>query len=120
MNLKEYADKAKRTLAELGNDFADELHMVIGMVTESAELIDVYKKHLAYSKKMDYVNMQEEIGDLMWYLINFCTLMGWDLENILEANIHKLETRYPEKFTEQDANVRDLGKERTTLEDKLL
>jgi hypothetical protein len=41
---------------------------------------------------------------------------GWDLREILATNIAKLEARYPEKFTEEQAINRDLGAERQVLE----
>lgn len=117
MNLKEYSELSLRTAAVLGNDFADELHMVLGIVTEAGELADAYKKTLAYGKKLDYVNAQEEIGDLMWYICNYCTFLGFDLEKILETNVKKLTARYPDKFTEDKAVNRDLEKERSILEE---
>jgi hypothetical protein len=52
----------------------------------------------------------------MWYISNFCKSNNFDLEEILGTNIAKLESRYPEKFTQQDALVRNLDKEREILE----
>lgn len=117
MELKKYAEEAGKTNAILGNVYLNNYHMLLGMVTETAELADVFKKDLAYGKEIDWINIQEEVGDLMWYVINFCTINGFDLEKILEQNIAKLEARYPEKFTVEKANNRDLEKERQILED---
>jgi NTP pyrophosphatase (non-canonical NTP hydrolase) len=90
--------------------------MVLGMQTEAAEIADVYKKHIAYKKELDLVNVKEEIGDLMWYIANLCNMNSWDLREILDTNIAKLEARYPEKFTEEQAINRDLVTERQILE----
>ena len=90
--------------------------MCLGLQTESAEISDVFKKKLAYNKDIDWVNVKEEIGDLMWYIANLCNLNEWDLENILETNINKLKIRFPEKFTNDLAINRDLLEERKTLE----
>ena len=116
MNLDEYGKNAKRIMAILRTETMDDLHMILGMVTEVAELADVYKKYIAYGKDLDFINIQEEIGDLMWYVVNFCTLNNFDLEKILETNINKLNTRYPEAFAKHQANNRDLKKEREILE----
>ena len=116
MEFKEYQEKAGRTLAQLVNPITNELHMVLGMVTESAELADVYKKHIAYGKDLDDVNLQEEIGDLLWYIANLATLKGWDISRIMSTNISKLQARYPEKFTNEHAINRDLIVERQILE----
>lgn len=116
MNLTLYALEAKRTMSKCETPLLDDLHMVLGMQTEAAEIADVYKKHIAYGKELDLVNVKEEIGDLMWYIANLCTLKGWDLGEILQTNIDKLEIRYPEKFTNENALNRDLKEERKVLE----
>lgn len=116
MNIKTYQQKAARTCATLGTLTEDSLHMVLGMHTESAEIADVYKKALAYKKPVDFVNVKEELGDLMWYVANMCNIHGWALEDILDTNIAKLEARYPEKFTEDLAINRNLEAEREILE----
>lgn len=118
MNLKQYSELASRTDAPLDDtyDKLHSVHMVMGMQTEVGELVDVYKKNLAYGKPIDEVNEKEEIGDLMWYIACHCKNKGWDLEEILETNIKKLQARYPDKFTSDRAIVRDLNKERQILE----
>lgn len=120
MKLKQYSELAVRTDALLGENYDNlhSVHMVMGMVTEVGELQDIYKKHLAYGKPIDEVNEKEEIGDLMWYIACHCKNKGWDLEEILETNIKKLQARYPEKFTSDKAINRDLEKERKILEDE--
>jgi NTP pyrophosphatase (non-canonical NTP hydrolase) len=117
MDIKTYTKEACRTTAKLDNDLLDNLHYLMGMVTETGELVDPYKKNMAYNKPIDLVNVQEEIGDLMWYLANFCRINNFDLEKIMENNIAKLRARYPEKFTQENAINRDLDKEREILEE---
>ena len=90
--------------------------MVLGMQTEAAEIADVYKKTIAYKKPLDFVNIKEEIGDIMWYIANLCNMNGWDLREILDGNIAKLEARYPDKFTTDKAINRNLEAEREILE----
>jgi hypothetical protein len=99
-------------------------HAIMGIVTEAGELMDQLKKHVVYGKELDLVNLAEEGGDVFWYLALFidtlAKLMGRDpveLENsIKETNIAKLKARYPEKFTETDAVVRNLTAERDILD----
>lgn len=117
MNIKDYQAFASRTRSNLGSKEKDNLHMIFGIVTESGELADAFKKNFAYSKEIDWVNVEEEIGDLMWYIINFCDINNIDINLILEKNIKKLESRYKgKKFTEEEAINRDLKSERKTLE----
>ena len=120
MDLKEYIQEIKRTCPELGspdNGFKEDVdHMLFGMMTEIGELVDIFKKHYAYGKPIDWVNVQEEMGDIMWYLGNFSRITGVSLEAALEINVNKLKARFPEKFTQEKALVRDLEKERRILE----
>jgi NTP pyrophosphatase (non-canonical NTP hydrolase) len=115
MEIKEYQEESKRTLASLGSTM-DNIHMCLGLQTESAELSDVFKKFIAYEKPIDWVNVKEELGDLMWYVSNMCNVNGWDLRDIMATNISKLQARYPEKFTNENAINRDLETERKILE----
>ena len=115
MNFYEYQEEAKRTCADLGQP-EDNIHMIMGMMTELGELMDCFKKNLAYGKEIDWVNVDEEGGDLTWYFANFCRLNGIDFYAMIERNINKLRVRYPEKFTEDNANNRNLQAERKVLE----
>lgn len=103
-------------MANLENEKDDNIHMVLGMITETGELADVFKKNMAYNKDIDWVNVKEEIGDLMFYVANFCNINHFDLEQIMETNIEKLRARYPEKFTSENALNRNIDKERQILE----
>lgn len=116
MELKKYIEEAKRTCPTLSTKQADNIHMALGMVTEAGELADIFKKNLAYRRPIDWVNAKEEVGDIMWYLVNFCSINNFDLEEILGTCIEKLKVRYPEKFTEENANNRRLDVEREVLE----
>jgi NTP pyrophosphatase (non-canonical NTP hydrolase) len=116
MKLNEYVKWTGNTCAKLETPQLDDIHMIFGMITETGELTDAYKKNLAYGTPLDMVNVSEEIGDLMFYIASFCRMNKLDLEKILETNVAKLESRYPEKFSEYYANNRNLEKEREILE----
>jgi len=93
------------------------LHGAMGLCTESAEFLDAMKKYLFYGKPLDPVNLKEECGDIFWYLAILADEMGEaNFTNMLQTNIAKLRVRYPEKFTEEKAQVRDLKAERVKLE----
>lgn len=124
MNLKKYSKEAARTNAPMNENVVEErtydilgcTHMVMGMTTEVGELVDVFKKNLAYEKPIDWVNVKEEVGDLMWYIVNFCNINGFDINEILQTNIDKLRARFPDKFSTERAVNRQLDKEREILE----
>ena len=118
MEINKYQAEAARTCANIDGGIMDDIHMVLGMQTEAAEIADAYKKTIAYKKELDFVNVKEELGDILWYIANLCNMHGWDLRDIMQTNIDKLKARYPEKFTEENALNRDLNKERATLESR--
>jgi len=116
MEINKFQEEASRTCAKIDGAILDDIHMVLGMQTEVAEIADVYKKTIAYRKPLDFVNIKEEIGDVMWYIANFCNMNGWDLREIMQTNIDKLKSRYPDKFTEELALNRNIEEERKVLE----
>lgn len=116
MQIDEYIELANLTRSELNDKDLNNIHMALGVVTESGELADVFKKHLAYNKDIDWINVQEEIGDLLWYIAGFCKINEFDLEKIMENNIQKLKARYPNKFDAWNAINRNLDVERKILE----
>lgn len=96
------------------------LHASMGLSTEAGELLDAMKKHIFYGKKLDMVNLQEELGDIFWYAAQLADAAGFTFEDTMEKNIAKLKARYPDRFTEKDAVIRNLDVERKILERKIL
>lgn len=108
---KQYQEETIRTLALLETKEDDITHMLQGMSTEVGELTDPFKKKLAYKKEVDYQNVKEEIGDLLWYISNLCNILDFDMGELADANIKKLMKRYPDKFTEEKALNRNIKHE---------
>ena len=111
MNIQEYQKLAARTLPRLSNEQEDIQHMLFGMMTELGELVDTYKKHYAYGKELDMVNVMEEMGDIMWYWAGMCSITGVNPSAALQTNITKLLVRYPEKFEKELALTREVEQE---------
>lgn len=122
MNTDEYTNLAVKTAKIFENPvqfdpiLLDLLHAGFGLATEAGEFLDALKRHIFYGKELDEVNLQEELGDVMWYIALICKRKGWSMEKIMEQNIAKLSARFPHKFTESDALNRELGVERQVLE----
>lgn len=94
------------------------LHGIIGLVTEVGEKMDQLKRHLFYGKPLDTVNMKEELGDLDWYMNLICAVLKTNMQEIEEANIKKLVGgRYKDKFSQDEALIRNLVNERKILEE---
>lgn len=117
MNSKQFIKDAIRT--ESPNFYAPNpriLHAAIGCVTEAGEMIDAIKKSVYYGRPLDTTNILEESGDLLWYLAILFDELDTDFETEMNRVISKLKTRFPDKFTEEDAFSRDLVAERKVLE----
>lgn len=97
----------------------DTLHGILGIATEGVELIQAINKTIATKEEFDVVNMKEEIGDIMWYIALLCNTHNIDLKQVMQTNINKLKQRFPEKFTTDNANNRDLRAVREILESEL-
>lgn len=68
MKIKDYSNLALRTAKSMPTAHQNIWHATAGLVTETGEIFDAYKKHMIYGKPLDTVNVLEEVGDLMWYL----------------------------------------------------
>lgn len=92
------------------------MHSACGLSTEVGELWDQLKKHWFYGKPLDRVNLLEEYGDILWYLVQGINACDSTLEEVMKMNDAKLEARYQKKFSEKAALERDLENERKVLE----
>lgn len=118
MDIAEYSKKVENNRANLPTQLHDIVHMIFGLITELGELTDTYKKYLAYGREVDLVNVKEELGDIMWYFIGMCNILGFDFWDVLETNVRKLDKRYKNGFTKEEAENRNLEVERKVLETK--
>ncbi|MGJ0317682.1 nucleoside triphosphate pyrophosphohydrolase family protein [Aliarcobacter cryaerophilus] len=105
MNEKEYLEKAKRTLSTQDNLME---HMAYGLVTETAEILDAFKKHKFYGRELNVTNLKEELGDCMWYMYQLLEALDYTPEQCRKDNIEKLRKRYSDKFNDViDRNMQD-------------
>jgi len=90
-----YADFVKALLKDMGSESDNLMHAAVGISGEAGELLDAVKKHWAYGKPLDMYNIREELGDIMFYTTAMMNLLGLDEEEVIWANVEKLEARYP-------------------------
>ena len=109
MTLNEYQQRAMATLNPNLKDRDVLINSVMGLCGESGEAIDIVKKWLAQGHLLDKAHLASELGDVAWYLAEAATALGLDLEDILQANLDKLERRYPEGFSTEKSVSREKG-----------
>lgn len=98
MTGNEYQMLASRTMGVNWEPEAYEHHALHGMVGEIGELHSIYQKMYQGHKEVGYDHFKKELGDLLWFVAEYCTAMGWTLEDIMQMNIDKLKARYPDGF----------------------
>lgn len=97
MNIAEYAKEVHRTCS-----IEDRREILIlaalGIAGESGEVVDTLKKMLYHSHELNVTELRKELGDLLWYMVLLCETTGLRLDDVMQANVEKLQKRYPEGF----------------------
>ena len=74
------------------------LTAAVGMSAEAGEFTEVIKKILFQGKPVTEENpfhLKRELGDIMWYVAQACIGLDTTIDEIIEMNVEKLESRYP-------------------------
>lgn len=106
MNFNEYQELAQRTSNT--KNYRDKINNgVMGLNGEAGECIDIVKKWTYQGHSLDVDEFCEELGDVLWYVVECATGVGLRLEDIAINNIEKLLARYPEGFDAERSINRD-------------
>lgn len=75
------------------------------MMIEAGEFCNDVKKHVEYDgltmPAERHAHMVEELGDTLYYFFLCMATLGVTLEDVMEANIKKLERRYAERIARE-------------------
>ena len=89
------------------------LTAAVGMSAEAGEFTEIMKKIIFQGKPVNDDNLfhlKRELGDIMWYVMQACIGLDVSLEEIVEMNVEKLLSRYPEgAFTIERSENRKEG-----------
>lgn len=91
-------------------------HGIVGISTEATELMEQMVSSIEESRLMDSVNVLEETFDVAWYSAIIHDTLQADMEHTFACGIDKLRKRFPEKFSDDNANNRDVDSERAILD----
>lgn len=98
MTIDIYQSFAARTINKKLNKNAQRKHALHGMVGEIGELHSLYQKTYQ-GHPFDVEHAKKELGDLLWFIAEYCTANGWSMDDICELNVEKLIARYPDGFS---------------------
>ena len=95
------------------------LHAVLGVISEGEEMITPVQAGIKSPASVNTLNANEEFGDTQWYVGVRTDALGFKLSAVMRANVGKLAARFPDKFSEDKANNRDLDKEVAVMQAEL-
>jgi NTP pyrophosphatase (non-canonical NTP hydrolase) len=64
----------------------------MGLAGEAGEVANKIKKHIR-DGVLDFDKVADELGDVLWYVSQMASELGYDLNTIAEGNIDKLYSR---------------------------
>jgi NTP pyrophosphatase (non-canonical NTP hydrolase) len=97
MTFDEYQKLASRTINKSLTDTDKEAHVLLGLASETGELLGLYQKSMQGHEFNDE-HMLKECGDILWMLAELLTAKGYTLDDVARMNIDKLRARYPDGF----------------------
>lgn len=89
MTPTEYQQRA----AALDNHSNNE-HRALGLAAEAGEVAGLFQKADYKEERVDGPRLFDELSDVLWYLTRIASSCGWDLEQLMQHNIEKLEERH--------------------------
>ena len=101
MELNRYQQLALRTAGHREDVQKTLTNTALGLAGESGEVADIIKKTFYHGHPLDKEALYRELGDVLWYLAVMADALGYDLDEIAQANVDKLRARYPEGFSEE-------------------
>jgi NTP pyrophosphatase (non-canonical NTP hydrolase) len=99
MNFAQYQEEALKTDKTDSDSQNGTIIPLLGLASESGELLNQYKKYLrdgdAHANFRERV--QEELGDLLWYLSNTASKFNIALDDIARNNLLKCRSRWQQR-----------------------
>ena len=98
MELNEYQELAQRTSNKALEPNGHLFNGVLGLAGEAGECADLLKKHYYQDGRLFVDDLEDELGDVLWYVAETAMALGLTLEEVAVRNVDKLRKRYPEGF----------------------
>lgn len=96
MNFEEYQKESKKT-AEYPECCSDLVYISLGLAGEAGEVVEKVKKvlrnHEGEMSEENKESLKYELGDVLWYVSQFATNLGFSLEDVANSNLKKLSSR---------------------------
>ncbi len=74
--------------------FSEAWYYALGIAGESGEVVDKIKKYYRDGFSASFnTELAKELGDVLWYLTRLANRQGYNLDDIMNMNVEKLEDR---------------------------
>lgn len=97
MNFNDYQKQSLTTAIFHKDKLMDKTIWAMGVSGEAGEVIEKWKKIVAYKdgkiSDEDLKEISKELGDVLWYVALFAHSLGLSLDDIAKQNIEKLQSR---------------------------
>lgn len=98
MNFDDYQIESLKTIRKSKVDpLLQQTIWALGVAGESGEVIEKWKKIIAYNDgnmtEEDRIEIVKELGDVIWYITVFADSLGFKLSEVIERNLSKLQDR---------------------------
>jgi len=103
LTLAEYQNLAGRSAGAGGDGEQRLIVSALGLAGESGEFANLVKKMTAHGHPFEKAALEDELGDVLWYLAEAATAAGLDLGEIANQNVQKLIKRYPDGFSQENS-----------------
>tara|TARA_B100000965_G_scaffold364427_1_gene348105 strand:- start:649 stop:978 length:330 start_codon:yes stop_codon:yes gene_type:complete len=96
MELNHYQSESRKT-ALYPNVGCNAIYPTLGLVGEAGEVADKVKKILRDKKGIFDEDSKDaiklELGDVLWYISQLSSELGYELEDVANSNLQKLNSR---------------------------
>ncbi len=97
MTFDEYQKQALDTAIINSDPLMDKTIWAMGVSGEAGELLEKWKKIVAYKdgkvSDEDLIEIKKELGDVVWYVAVMAHSLGLSLDDVMKANQEKLASR---------------------------
>ena len=97
LKINEYQKEAHKTACYLGLEEGDYTYPVMGLAEEAGEVCGKFAKAIrdcnGVIDEERKTAIKKELGDVCWFIAELSTLLGLELEDVMQANLDKLASR---------------------------
>lgn len=97
MDFKKYQEFTKQTIVKDAAPDSELTRFALGLNGEAGEVAEKVKKVLRDQggeyTPADFRGIKDELGDVLWYVIQIARLCGFTLDDVAQSNLDKLTSR---------------------------